>query len=360
MPPIRVLIVDDSVIIREILIEVLASDPAIEIVGTASSGEEALPLVEKLKPDLVTLDLALPGMNGLVTLAEIRRLSLTLPVIVFSAFSESPMRVRPNSPAWNVTEFIARPRQRGSRQLVREEFRRQLLPRIKLLCATSPVPASSPTRDSPALRIPHGRAIDIVAIGASTGGPEALAALLTSFPADFPVPILIVQHMPVSFTRLLAERLALQTRLSVMEGKPGQRIAPGEVWIAPGNYHMTVLRRDGAVVLAMNQDAAEHGCRPSVDVLFRSLPETYGPRVLAIVLTGMGADGTSGAKAVQDAGGELIVQDKATSVIWGMPGRIVAAGLAPYICPIGRMAHEISRRVQPRWSGTSAFAAAAT
>ena len=353
MPPIRVLIVDDSVIIREILIEVLASDPAIEIVGTASSGEEALPLVEELRPDLVTLDLALPGMNGLVTLAEIRRLSLTLPVIVFSAFSESPMRVRPNSPAWNVTEFIARPRQRGSRQLVREEFRRQLLPRIKLLCATSLLPASSPTRDSPALRIPHGRAIDIVAIGASTGGPEALAALLTSFPADFPVPILIVQHMPVSFTRLLAERLALQTRLSVMEGKSGQRIAPG-------NYHMTVLRRDGAVVLAMNQDPAEHGCRPSVDVLFRSLAKTYGPRVLAIVLTGMGADGTSGAKAVQDAGGELIVQDKATSVIWGMPGRIVAAGLAPYICPIGRMAHEISRRVQPRWSGTSAFAAAAT
>lgn len=204
--PIRVLIVDDSVLIREILIEVLASDPAIEIVGTTSSGEEALPLVEELRPDLVTLDLALPGMNGLVTLAEIRRLNLTLPVIVFSAFSESPMRVRPNSPDRNVTEFIAKPCQRGSRQLVREELRRQLLPRIKLLCATSPLRASSPARDSPALRNPHGRAIDIVAIGASTGGPEALAALLTKFPDDFPVPILIVQHMPVSFRRLLAER----------------------------------------------------------------------------------------------------------------------------------------------------------
>jgi two-component system chemotaxis response regulator CheB len=145
-----------------------------------------------------------------------------------------------------------------------------------------------------------------------------------------------------------------------MEGKPGQRIDPGEVWIAPGNYHMTVVRRDGAAVLAMNQHPTEHGCRPSVDVLFRSLAKTYGPRVLAIVLTRMGADGTSGAKAVQDAGGEIIVQDKATSVIWGMPGRIVAAGLAPCICPIERMAHEILRRVQPRQSGTSAFAAATT
>jgi two-component system, chemotaxis family, protein-glutamate methylesterase/glutaminase len=358
--PIRVLIVDDSVLIREILIEVLSSDPAIEIVGTASSGEEALPLVEQLRPNLVTLDLALPGMNGLATLAEIRRLNLTLPVIVFSAFSESPMRVRPNSPDRNVTEFIAKPCQRGSRQLVKEEFRRQLLPRIKLLCATSPLPANSPARDTPALRNPDGRAIDIVAIGASTGGPEALGALLAMFPDDFPVPILIVQHMPVSFTRLLAERLALQTPLSVMEGKPGQRIDPGEVWIAPGNYHMTVVRRDGAAVLAMNQRPTEHGCRPSVDVLFRSLAKTYGPRVLAIVLTGMGADGTSGAKAVQDAGGEIIVQDKATSVIWGMPGRIVAAGLSPCVCPIERMACEIFRRVQPRKSGNSAFAAATT
>ncbi|MBI3477908.1 MAG: chemotaxis-specific protein-glutamate methyltransferase CheB [Acidobacteria bacterium] len=358
MPPIRTFIVDDSVLTREIVIEVLASDPEIEIVGTASSGEEALPLIERLRPQLVTLDLALPGMNGLVTLAEIHKLRPALPVIVFSAFAEPPMRVRPNSRDRGITEFIAKPNQRGSRQIVREEFRRQLIPRIKSLCAASRLPADSSPKGSPVSHKFTSRPIDIVAIGASTGGPEALAALLTRLPEDFPVPIVIVQHMPVNFTRLLAERLALLTSLPVMEGKPGQRIDPGEVWIAPGDYHMTVVRQDGSAVLAMNHDPTEQGCRPSVNVLFRSLAKTYGPRVLAIVLTGMGADGTSGAKAVQDAGGEIIVQDRATSVIWGMPGRIVAAGLAPCICPIDRMAYEIIRRVQARKSAPSAFAAA--
>jgi two-component system chemotaxis response regulator CheB len=190
--------------------------------------------------------------------------------------------------------------------------------------------------------------INIVAIGASTGGPEALTDLIPQFPADFPAPIVIVQHMPAMFTRLLAERLDGLTSLTVSEAQEGKRLAPGQVWIAPGDYHMTVARQNSGAVLTMNQQPKEQGCRPSVDVLFRSVAETFGANVLAVVLTGMGADGTSGAQAIWEAGGEVLVQDEATSAIWGMPGRIVAAGLADCVYPLGTMASEVVRRAYAR------------
>jgi two-component system chemotaxis response regulator CheB len=187
--------------------------------------------------------------------------------------------------------------------------------------------------------------IEIVAIGASTGGPEALAELIAKLPSDFPAPILIVQHMPSKFTRHLAARLDALTSLSVLEGQAGQKLRPGQVWVAPGDYHMTVARHRGEVVLLTNQRAPEQGCRPSVNVLFRSVANAYGARVLGVVLTGMGADGTSGAQAIWETGGEIIVQDQATSAIWGMPGRVVAAGLARSVCPLSSVPFAIINRV---------------
>jgi two-component system chemotaxis response regulator CheB len=232
----------------------------------------------------------------------------------------------------------------SSSQEVRQKFRAQLIPRIKTLCSRTarlrvPMPV---TKERARVQI------DIVAIGASTGGPEALTDLIPQFPADFPAPIAIVQHMPAKFTRLLAERLDTLTSLTVNEAQEGKRLAPGQVWIAPGDYHMTVVQRQSEVVLSMNQRPAEQGCRPSVDVLFRSVAKTFGAHVLAVVLTGMGADGTSGAQAIWQAGGEVLVQDEASSAIWGMPGRIVAAGLADCVYPLGSMASEIVRRVYAR------------
>jgi len=346
MPPIRVLIVDDSVLIREVLGE-LHADREIEIVGIASSAAHGLRLIPSLKPDLVMLDYLLPGMKGNATLAEIRRFNPTVPVIVLSTFTERGSDVKAEVSAGGATDYVTKPALGSRSNEDRQKFREQLILKIKNLC-------SRPARlrlPMPVVAVAQGCArpqIDIVAIGASTGGPEALTDLIPQFPADFPAPVVIVQHMPAMFTRLLAERLNELTSLVVNEAQEGERLAPGQVWIAPGDYHMIVARRKSEVVLSMNQDATEQGCRPSVDVLFRSVAKTFGAHVLAVVLTGMGADGTSGAQAIWQAGGEVLVQDEASSAIWGMPGRIVAAGLADCVYPLGTMASEVVRRVYAR------------
>jgi two-component system chemotaxis response regulator CheB len=197
--------------------------------------------------------------------------------------------------------------------------------------------------------------IDVVAIGTSTGGPNALTALIPQLPADFPVPIVIVQHMPPLFTRLLANRLNTLARLEVQEGRAGQKLRRGQVWIAPGDHHMTVARKGNEFLLGLNRDPQENSCRPAADVLFRSVAQTYGANVLAVVLTGMGTDGTRGAAVIREAGGEVFVQDEASSVVWGMPGNVVAARLADRIYPLGGIAPEVVRRV----SMLRAFASAA-
>jgi len=344
MPPIRVLIVDDSVVIRQVLSELLRSDPEIEIVGTVSSGSLALSLIPELKPDLVTLDLEMPGMDGLETLAGIRKLSSKLPVIMFSTFTERGAAVTLEALARGATDYVTKPTHAGNTESARQRVREELIPKIKSLCTSHvslprPLPVTTVARAR--VRVP----IDIVAIGTSTGGPNALADLIPQFPASFPVPIVIVQHMPAMFTRQLAERLNALTPLLVQEAQEGKKLASGQVWIAPGDYHMMVARRASDVVLTMNQRSPEQACRPSVDVLFWSVAETFGAHALAVVLTGMGADGTRGAQAIREAGGEVIVQDEATSVIWGMPGSVVAAGQADRICPLRGIASEVVRRV---------------
>ncbi len=345
MPAIRVLIVDDSVFIREALSPALTSDSEIEIAGTASSGERALALLRELRPSLVTLDLALPGMSGLATLEQIRKVSPDLPVILLSTFSETAMRVRLDARSWVVTDYIRKPTEVGGDSVeARRRFRNELISKIKSL--SSPAGSAHVDQAGKSLTKKLVRTgIDIVAVGASTGGPAALADLIAKLPADFPAPVLIVQHMPPKFTGYLAERLDGLTLLQVREGRPGAILAPGQVWIAPGDYHMTVARQANDVVLMINRQTKEQGCRPSVDVLFRSVAETCGANVLGVVLTGMGADGTSGAQAIWDAGGEVIVQDEATSAIWGMPGRVVAAGLARSVCPLSSVPFAIMSRV---------------
>jgi two-component system, chemotaxis family, protein-glutamate methylesterase/glutaminase len=353
MRPVRILIVDDSAVIRKVLSSMLASDPEIVVAGTAGNGTQALARIPDAKPDLVTLDIEMPGMDGLETLVEIRKLYPKLPVIMFSTLTERGATATLDALARGASDYVTKPSHTGGSDTSRERVQEELIRKIKSLCAVrSPQP-----RPAPAAPRVSGRAqarIDIVAIGSSTGGPNALTALIPQLPADFPVPIVIVQHMPPLFTRLLAERLNALGHLQVREGKEGEQLQRGQVWIAPGDQHMTVMRKGMEFVLGINHDAQENSCRPAVDVLFRSVAHVYGVNVLAVVLTGMGADGTRGSAVIREAGGEVVVQDEATSVVWGMPGSIVAASLADGIFPLGSIAPEVVRRVALRRSVANA------
>jgi two-component system chemotaxis response regulator CheB len=351
MQPVRVLIVDDSAVIRKVLSGMLASDPEIVVAGTAGNGCQALGRIPEMKPDLITLDIEMPRMDGLETLVEIRKLYPRLPVIMFSTLTERGAAATLDALARGASDYVTKP-SHESGEVSQERVREELLRKIKSLCLVRG-PRPGPMRVPVSTR-PTGR-IDVVAIGSSTGGPNALTGLIPQFPADFPVPVVIAQHMPPLFTRLFAERLNVLSRLEVREGREGQKLQRGEVWIAPGDQHMTVARKETEVVLGINHDEQENSCRPAVDVLFRSVARAYGGNVLGVVLTGMGADGTRGSAEIRGAGGEIIVQDEATSVVWGMPGSVVAANLADHIYPLQGIAAEVVRRVSLR----RAFAGAA-
>jgi two-component system chemotaxis response regulator CheB len=188
--------------------------------------------------------------------------------------------------------------------------------------------------------------IELVAIGASTGGPNALAAVLPALPADFPVPIVIVQHMPPVFTRSMADRLNAQAAIGVSEATAGEPLQAGHAYVAPGDFHMTLGRDAVGAKLRLHQGPPENSCRPAVDVLFRSVAESFGGRVLAVILTGMGKDGLNGCQNLRDAGAQILAQDEATSVVWGMPGFVARSGLADQVLPLDRMASEITRRAR--------------
>jgi two-component system, chemotaxis family, protein-glutamate methylesterase/glutaminase len=359
MPPIRILIVDDSVVIRKVLTDALASDPAVMVAGTASDGRIALAKITQLHPDLVTLDVEMPNLSGLETIAEIRKLQPKLPIIMFSTLTERGASTTLDALALGASDYVTKPSNTGSLQVTIERIRQELLPKIKALCA-SRQPSDkkiafplSQTKQGISQKIapsnPAAR-VDILAIGTSTGGPNALAKLLPAIPKNLPVPIVIVQHMPPLFTRLLAERLNKQTAISVHEGESGKKIEPGHAWIAPGNYHMTLERQGTAVQLNLNQEPPENSCRPAVDPLFRSVSSVFGANVLAVVLTGMGSDGVQGAQFIRERGGQIFIQDEESSVVWGMPGQVAAAGLADATYPLSQMAGEIVRRISQQRS----------
>ena len=355
MPPIRILIVDDSALIRRVLAEVLAADPGLVVVGAVGAGHLAIAALPELKPDLVTLDVEMPGMDGIQTLVEIRKIDSRLPVIMFSTLTGPGAAATLEALARGASDYATKPSNAGSQEKARILVREELIPKIKALCGARekrrvliPAPAFVAPAQHPPTRI------DLVAIATSTGGPNVLGELVPQFPKDFPVPVVIVQHMPAMFTKLLAARLNSLTQLQVQEGQAGHALEKGQVWIAPGDFHMTVLRQGTKCLLGLNQDPHENSCRPAADVLFRSVANTFKENVLAVVLTGMGSDGTLGSAAIRKAGGAVIVQDEASSVVWGMPGSVVAAKLADRVCPLNAVVPEILRRVSFRRGVASA------
>jgi len=363
MPPIRILIVHDSAVFRRVLSNVLAPDPEIGVAGTAGNGVQALAQIADTKPDLVTLDIELRGMDGVETLVEIRKRYPKLPVIMFSTLTDRGAIATFDALERGASDYVTQSVRQTS-ELSPERMLVELTRKIKSLCAahtSAPYfPLKLPLTRSP--NLPPASAltlarVDVVAIGASTGGPNALSSLIAQLPSDFAVPVLIVQHMPPLFTRMLAERLNIPGRIKVREGTDGAILQPGEAWIAPGDQHMTVSRKGTEFVIGLNHGPQENSCRPAVDVLFRSVAQTYKANVLAIVLTGMGSDGTRGSAVIREAGGQIIVQDEESSVVWGMPGSVVAAQVADHIYPLDRIGLEALRRVSMRRSFANAVLA---
>ncbi|HYH00136.1 MAG TPA: chemotaxis response regulator protein-glutamate methylesterase [Terriglobales bacterium] len=345
MNKLRVLIVDDSVVIRRVLREVVSSDPELEVAGVAANGAIALSMIEQVNPDLVTLDVEMPVMDGLEALAAIRAVRPSLPVIMFSTLTVRGAAETIEALTRGATDYVTKPSECGNLPAAIQQIRSQLIPKIKALRfrQTSETQSCGLVSQIAQRRTASRVAVEAVVIGTSTGGPNALAAVIPHVPAKFPVPILIVQHMPPLFTRFLADRLADCSNIRVAEACGGEVLEPGCAWMAPGNYHLTVVRETGRVRLMIKQDAPENSCRPSVDVLFRSAAEIYGPGLLALVMTGMGQDGLIGCQRVKQNGGRVLVQDEATSVVWGMPGFVAKAGLADKILPLQQIGSEIVR-----------------
>jgi two-component system chemotaxis response regulator CheB len=347
---IRVLIVDDAVVVRRLLTDVLSSDPAIEVAGIAANGRIALAKIRRLNPDLVILDVEMPEMDGLKALAEIRKSYPSLPVIMFSNLTERGAAITLDALELGANDYVTKPSQVASRGDAAQSIREELIPRIKIFCpkgAGTVTPSEAPRHDAVTPRVFQRRKrIDIVAIGVSTGGPNALARLIPALPAEFPVPVVVVQHMPPVFTKSLAQRLAACSKIAVNEGAPDEVLSGGSVWIAPGGYHMVLKRQIVAVQIDIHQAPPENSCRPAADVLFRSVSKVYDGHTLAVVLTGMGKDGLRGCEVIHEQGGQIIVQDERSSVVWGMPGNVVRAGLADSVLSLDEMTSEIIRRVQ--------------
>jgi two-component system chemotaxis response regulator CheB len=359
--PIRVMVVDDSVVVRKIVTDVLSADPGIEVVGTAVNGRVALAKLEQLKPDLVTMDIEMPEMNGIEAVRAIRasaggggagRGFSRVPIIMFSTLTERGATATLDALSAGANDYVTKPANVGSVAQSMESVREQLIPRIKALTGR---PVAAPTRVAAAPVAPPrpaaprtgpGKKPAVLVIGSSTGGPEALARVLAALPASLPVPVLLAQHMPPVFTRQFAQRLDRLCPLRVVEAVDGTPLAPGTVHLAPGDHHLVVRANARAgFSTSVNQGPPENFCRPAVDPLFRSAVAAYDGAVLGVVLTGMGADGRNGCGEIRNAGGTVVVQDQATSVVWGMPGAVAQAGYADEVLPLDRIADAIQRHL---------------
>ncbi len=345
----RVLIVDDSVVIRQFLSERLGADPSIEIVGVAANGRIALAKLAHLTVDIIILDVDMPEMDGLATLRELLRRPASPRVIMFSAYTTEQAHTTVDALALGAEDCVAKPSNLGGSGAAQTAAIQALIERIHML--TRPSRSSVGARQLPEVRLDASRAasgrkqrVDIVAIGASTGGPNALCHVFSRFPAMFPVPIVIVQHMPVGFTKPFAERLSRESNIPVEEGREGVVLAPGKAWLAPAGRHMVVRRSGSGVCLHLHDEPPVWSCRPAVDVLFASVVASFSQGVLGVVMTGLGEDGRLGAMAIRKAGGGIIVQDEKSSVVWGMAGAVASAGLAEAMLPLDELGDEIVRR----------------
>lgn len=358
MSRIRVLVVDDSVVARRMVTDAIERDHQIEVVGIAANGRIALAMVEKLAPDLVMMDLEMPVMDGIEAVRAMRRRGDRMPIIVFTAMSSRDAKTTFNALAAGATDFVTKPSSMIGAEASLARVAEQLIPKIKAL-VPDPGSAAKPPgtrgagqvgRAADAIHLaarPAGssRPVRAVVIGASMGGPEALSLVLRKI-TRLPVPIALVQHMPPVFTRQFAERLDIVCGSTVVESAGGEELKPGHVYVAPGDHHLEIRATASGACTVLRQGPKVNFSRPSVDTLFRSAVEVYGGDLLAVVLTGMGTDGRGGCGAVVAAGGMVLAQDEASSLVWGMPGAVVKAGFAHRVLPLDEIGAVICATVK--------------
>lgn len=342
--PIRVLIVDDSAYVRKVLAEMLSGSEQIHVVGAARNGRDALEKVIELRPDVVTLDLIMPEMDGVSFLREQMK-RRRLPVIVVSIASENGAMVVAAMEV-GALDFVQKPTALASDRIY--EIREDLINKIRVAAAIKPsrIPGEVivPT-EAVSVGAAKG-AVDAIVLGISTGGPQALTKLIPRIPGDFPVPIAIVLHMPVGYTALFAARLNELSQLEVIEASEGDEMRPGRVLIAPAGRHLTFQRKpDGRVVSHLDTRPLDTLHRPAADVLFQSASEVYGGRLLGVVMTGMGNDGTTGCAWIKAQGGTVLVEAEESCVVFGMPRSVIEAGLADSVVPLDRMAVAIMEHI---------------
>jgi two-component system chemotaxis response regulator CheB len=347
---VRILIVDDSLLYRMTIREALVQIDGVEVVGSANDGRQALEKIEQFDPDLLTLDIQMPDLNGLEVLQEIKRLGHRAKSIMVSSLTAAGAKETTNSLLEGAFDFILKPSGSDMKANVLE-LRTALQDKIEAFRQTgnsrSRTSPPLPTAPTPSRQRSIGGRLGIVVIGTSTGGPEALRTVLPTLHADLAVPMIVVQHMPAQYTKALATRLDEMSALSVHEAEDGMVLKPGQVLIAPGGRHLQVEKHHHQVQVKTVDDDPEHGCRPSVDYLLRSVADVFGRNALAVIMTGMGKDGTLGCEKLKAAGGAVLAQDAESSVVYGMPRSVIEAGYADETASLDQLASKILRHCKP-------------
>ena len=355
MSPIRVPVTDDSVVVRRIVSEMIDRDPDLEVVGTARDGADGLRQIEALNPDIMTLDVEMPIMDGLETLQHLRLLYPRLPVVMFSSLTERGAKATLEALVAGANDYVPKPTGSDTNAIV-SRIESDLVPKLRAVhrppapTKKPPAkPAAQPKPFPPASEAPQKKSTEkteVIVVAVSTGGPSALAEVLPRFVGPATPPVLIVQHMPKEFTKHLSDRLTKFCNHPVTEAVDGQRLKRGDVILAPGGIHIEIVKDRAGCHLAYNHGPPENSCRPSADVLFRSAASIFGKNTLALVLTGMGSDGLLGSQAITATGGTVIAQDEPSSIVWGMPGQVVRAGLADSVLPLDRIGSDIAMRLR--------------